>query len=579
MSMKWSRAYLPLLAVLLASAAQASSPVSTTLTAEEAKALRQLVAAAPPHGESALLDLTNPSQESVFRALMRINGFSPANRPQLFRMVEKIKKNHAALRAKNGSVPVRPATRSVFAAAAVPEDTYLVLNIGTNDWKTIDSTAFSTLYHGSHYSNVMITVQAHDGTVIKKSSAEEWDSGRDMAVESGDGENVSGKEIDSVGMFVGQDSTGTPYGPFYSVASGGYYPKQVNNDKPVVTTTNKSIVVCLNRANPDPSAPTQCDYGPTDPGHMPPDIKFPFKGAVQYFGNIDVDPSTGKPPPGSYSVSLSLTGRTTGGACKLVEAGKSFMDDPNTKINGNTITWDMEPVNFGKVCWANNEYYTLTLALTLSIGGVPVVATITNAPNTKPTVSTLVTKDLQLQYGCIVAGTQITMADGRKLPIEQIKRGDLVLGRDKRPLLVEWRTDGWDANIIRIVDSAGDEVQLTPLHPVPTERGMLQARDLKVGDRVFGAKGKTKIAKLTPEVVPRAVAVHNIGLIDADGKALKNSADATFFAGSLLVGDAALQAELMQSNTKAQPLRTRVPAEWRTDFDNWAKEQKKAKTP
>lgn len=560
-----------------AGTAYAGKPAA--LTKQESKSIQALIDSAPENGQPALMDLSDPAHDQAYRAILRINGLTPANRPQLFNSLAQVKKSHQALRAKGKPRPVFSSRRSAFAASDAPNDDYAVLNIGTNDWGVIDATAFSTMFRGSHYSNTAVTVTDNTGDVIKSNVGEEWDGGKDMAVDSGDGRNTTGGDIDVLGVYYGEDNAGKPYGPVYAAIAGGYYPKQIQNNKPVITTTNNHIVICLNRANPDPSAPTACDYGPTDPGKMPPDIKFPFKGSVQYFGNIKVDPNTGKPPRGSYSVSLSLTGRTTGGNCKLVEIGESFMNDPNTKINGDTITWDLEPANFGTVCWQNNEYYTLTLALMLTIDKTPVWATITNAPNTKPTVSTLVTSDLQLQYGCIIEGTPILMADGTTKTVETIQRGDRLRGRDGKPVIVEWRTNGWDNQSVVLTDSAGRSLQVTPLHPVATERGMVQARDLKIGDSIFGPEGKSKLTSITVKQSPKAFNVYNLGVVDAQGAFIAQRDHAAFFAGSLLVGDAAVQTELSRKMlqgaqaTNASELRRRVRPAWRADFDNWAKEQ------
>lgn len=573
------------LALLGLSVTSAHAGKPAPLTAQESKDLQQLIDSAPKHGEAALMDLSNPAHERAYRALLRLNGLTPDNRPHLYRTLAQVKKSYEALRAKGKALPTFSPRSGAYANTDSPVNDYAVLNIGTNDWKTIDSTAFSTMFNGSHYSNTLVTVTDDQGEVIKSNVAEEWNGGRDMAVDSGQGENKTGGPIDALGIYFGEDSAGTPYGPVYAAIAGGYYPKQINNDKPVITTTNTNIVICLNRANPDPSAPTACDYGPTDPNRMPPDIKFPFKGSVQYFGNIDVDPNTGKPAKGSYSVSLSLTGRTTGGNCKLVDIGESFMNDPNTKITGNTITWDLEPANFGTVCWQNNEYYTLTLALMLNINKVPVWATITNAPNTKPTVSTLITKDLQLQYGCIVEGTPILMADGSTKPVETVQRGDRLRGRDGQPVVVEWRTRGWDTQSVVLTDSAGKQVRLTPLHPVATGRGMVQARELKVGDSVYGPEGGMTLTAISAEQAPQAFNVYNLGVVAADGAFIAERDRAAFFAGSLLVGDAAVQGEVGRAILQAQrggspaQLRSRVPSAWHADFDHWVKEQSASVKP
>jgi len=541
-----------------------------TLATEEKAAVARLLSAAPKDGQARPIDLSDPEQEAAYKSILRISGITPDNRPQFFRSLEETKAEHKARRAKNLALPAPAA-----ASADIPTDQYAVLDISTSDWVSINSTAYSTMYLGSHLSSATATVFDAESNPLVSNSNDQWDDGRNMGVDSGEGKNPNptlGSEITSVGTYYGNDRTGNSYGPFYAAISGGFYPKQINNQKPILVQNKNTVVVCLNRANPTKENPGPCDYGPTTPGVYPPNVKIPVAGSVQYTGKIDVDPNTGKPKPGAYQVTLSLTGQSQGGSCKQKDIGDTFFNNPNTKINGDTITWDMEYADFGPVCYSNDENYTLTLGLRLNISGVPVWATITNAPNTKPRISTIVSSPLVVQWGCIAEGTLVRLADGRSLPIEKIKMGQTV-SSPNGPLAVRSTTKGWDHELIAVTDSKNRTITMTPNHPVPTGRGMIAAKELRVGDSLSTSKGKVIVDRLSTEMRRKAVRVYNLELGQVDGPKLADPTQATFYASDILVGDSEMQRLLMKRPVDVRELRSRIRPEWLEDFDNWAKEQ------
>ncbi len=559
--------------------AQTTTPQQDGLSDAERAAIHALIEKAPKDGRPRFYDLTNPSEETALRALLRIDGRTPQNRPYQFKVIEVRKAEQRAARARNApvSLDVPKILTAGLAGTPSPEDIDRVINIGTDDWKTISSVALSSYYNGSTWIFTGVNVFDADGKAIADGAKDQYGNGRVLAVPSSDGSNPSGQPVSVLGTYFYTDkSTGKPVGPLYASISGGYYPKQITETKPQITTTNKNIVVCLNRANPDPNNPTKCDYGPTDPG-VPNDkveIKIPFKGAIQYFSNIEVDPVTKKPPLGTFQVSLYLIGQELGGGCTGVDVGSTFMGDPNTKVVGDTISWDMT-ANFGHVCFPNNENYTLTFSLMLTFAKVPIWATITNEPSTKPTVSTLKIPALQVQYGCLLEGTEVRMADGSRRRIETIKIGDMVAGR-KGPLRVNGTTVGWDFDFVELSDSARGKVTVTPGHPIITERGLVKASEVKRDDVVFTPDRDHPTAKVTAARMlhqAKPGRVYNLMLTEQNGPPPTDPVDANFFGGDILVGDAAGQRQLMQQPVDTAAIRASLPKEMRADFDNWTKEQ------
>jgi hypothetical protein len=560
------------------SQAQTAAPYG--LSDAERAAVRALLEKAPKDGKRRFFDLTNPSEELALRALLRVNGRTPQNRPHQFRMIEERKAEQRAERTRQGQLSLEPAkaARLGTAAVPVPEDIDQVINIGTNDWKTISSAVVSSYYGGTLWSQATVNVFDAGGTAIAAGSGEQYGDGKLLVAQSDDGANPGGEGVTTLGTFFYIDKgTGKKMGPLYASITGGYYPKQITETKPQITTTNKNVVVCLNRANPDPNNPTKCDYGPTDP-NVPNDkvkVKIPFTGSIQYFNKIEVDPTTKKPPVGTYTVSLYLIGQTTGGGCSGQEIGDTFMGNPNTVVNGDTISWDMEYADFGHVCYKNNEFYTLTFSLMLTFSKVPIWATITNDPTTKPTVSTLKIPAMQIQYGCVLEGAEVLMADGSKRRIEDVKIGDQVASR-KGPLRVNSTTVGWDFDFVELAHDARGKVTVTLDHPVVTQRGLIRASDVKRSDVVYSSDRGRPSAKITGVKLlhePKARRVYNLMLTEPNGPPPGDVADANFYAGNVLIGDAEGQRQLMRSPAQTASVRARLPAEMRVDFDNWVKEQ------
>ncbi|MGH7393364.1 MAG: DNA polymerase III subunit alpha, partial [Candidatus Rokuibacteriota bacterium] len=84
---------------------------------------------------------------------------------------------------------------------------------------------------------------------------------------------------------------------------------------------------------------------------------------------------------------------------------------------------------------------------------------------------------------CLTADTWIEMADGSRKPITAIRDGDLVLTKDGPHAARRVRPSGIRP-VGRLVLANGMTMRCTPDHPVFTQRGWVDARDLAGGDTV-----------------------------------------------------------------------------------------------
>lgn len=91
--------------------------------------------------------------------------------------------------------------------------------------------------------------------------------------------------------------------------------------------------------------------------------------------------------------------------------------------------------------------------------------------------------------GCFAPETQITMADGSRLPINEVRIGDEVMSAAGRPVAVKTVIAGPEAKPMYRVGFAGRTVKVTEEHPFQTKDGLKKAHDLAVGDEVLDVDG------------------------------------------------------------------------------------------
>lgn len=93
---------------------------------------------------------------------------------------------------------------------------------------------------------------------------------------------------------------------------------------------------------------------------------------------------------------------------------------------------------------------------------------------------------------CVAPGTEVTLEDGTTRPIETLSEGQGILAFDPatgaitraRIELVLVHRNG-DYAFDQLRSASGEELELTPNHPVFTARGFLPAEELVVGDTLF----------------------------------------------------------------------------------------------
>jgi len=114
-----------------------------------------------------------------------------------------------------------------------------------------------------------------------------------------------------------------------------------------------------------------------------------------------------------------------------------------------------------------------------------------------------------------VAGTPVVTVDGKSRPIDQIKTGDQVDGRDLElqqdsPYRIGLTTRHRTQDFVTLTFTSGHSVTTTPEHPFRGyKRGWIPAQDLEAGDQLDGAAGAVTIASVTRQHTKETATVYD----------------------------------------------------------------------
>ncbi|HSP82042.1 MAG TPA: Hint domain-containing protein, partial [Myxococcaceae bacterium] len=151
--------------------------------------------------------------------------------------------------------------------------------------------------------------------------------------------------------------------------------------------------------------------------------------------------------------------------------------------------------DFGKDCLDSMQNTKLYVRTSLKVIGGPIL-------NLNPPVRYL--SDIKSIYNldwrnlCLAEGTQVLKADGTTVAVEEVQVGDKLLANGSGlALTVTTLSRGGERKpLVKLKDEAGHEVMVTETHPMVAKRGVVQARELKVGDVVLARDGARTLEKV-----------------------------------------------------------------------------------
>lgn len=150
--------------------------------------------------------------------------------------------------------------------------------------------------------------------------------------------------------------------------------------------------------------------------------------------------------------------------------------------------------------------------------------------------------------GCFVPETMIKLADGTEKAIEDLKAGDVVYNPvTKVNVAIKSILESAESDPIVSVVTQDGSIEVTQSHPMVTDRGIVKASELYVGDRVLTESGEYfEVQNISELPVSYSQRVLNI-ILDSDSE---DSNDHMVLADGIVTGDLIVQRQLAEESIK-----------------------------
>lgn len=504
-------------------------------------------------GKPMPLNLKDDIQYRFYMRQLELAGVTSETYPQLFRSIEESRAIH-----RQSGIP-QEAFYNTELGIEEAQEMNLITELGPTDEQQFFAAGLSSIIGGSNVTHLTLGLYDHEnnplGTVAQQV---EYNSGENFGITVAT--QNSSRYVKAVMTYFYELRSGKTISGTVSMATESY-PKMINHEDPMpVRNPQKNYTkVCLNRNASD------CDYclvgGRTN-------VIFPIKGSINYNGNIDPIQFDSQGHPINAYASISITRTEKGGGCFLIEK-HNFFKHENTIIKDHTLSWDLEPGEFGEACFGSGDDITFTMYVSVPVERKGVMATITNAPGTSPDYNTKIIPPIHIFWGCLAEGTKILMADGREKVIEDIEVLEKIVSDQKDTnLTIENTTIGIEEKpCIMIEDEQGHKLILSDGHPVMTPEGVVLAKLLRVGDEVCTVNGDAKLVKIQEIDYERDVWNLDVGMQN-DGVELTED-NTTFYANGILVGDAKMQRTFIHRHKHyKETVLESIPEKWHQDYFN-----------
>lgn len=252
----------------------------------------------------------------------------------------------------------------------------------------------------------------------------------------------------------------------------------------------------------------------------------------------------------------SLTAKSENSDEFYYENAKAYI----TNIEGGSmISWDLDP------CWSGvkvtelvkniYEYIDYTLSINVIYNGKRIPFIITNIPGSN-SLNRYQIERIYIYRDCFLEGTEITMDDGSKKKIEDLKEGDAVkAGNEKSAKVISLMMMERVDSVAHVLLEDGRELFVTSNHPLVTEDGARCTFLLERGQQIQTETGMCAISEICagPEQNYRLVSVELEG-------------EHQMYANGILAVDSSVEA---METAKAMNMRYKVEERWRQDYDGW----------
>ncbi len=146
-------------------------------------------------------------------------------------------------------------------------------------------------------------------------------------------------------------------------------------------------------------------------------------------------------------------------------------------------------------------------------------------------------------HGCFIAGTEISLNADLEVSVEDLRAGDSVLlSSGKKSKIVKVISGPEKHPVVKLQLVSGESLTVTQTHPMLTEMGVVQAKDLSIGSRLLTAKGHwVTLSSIATETYKGQV--YNFELAGS------HETDHLIYGNGIVTGDLYLQQKLQDKPT------------------------------
>jgi hypothetical protein len=552
------------------------------------------------------LNFADSRQYRFALARFKIAGKTPANSPELFRLLVLRRQEHVAKGYKAGLLPKAEMNLATTSADRQEMHYFESTSLGEKTPAPNDAvaTSGSTYPSGAYYTYVDVQITNVSGYPLGSLGwTEQYDEGQNVVANTtGDLSKTQQKRY-RVSSYKSEDSP-TGFVDSYRFTELGAATANAVATVPSITTptvtapqdiryNDNLISVCLNR-----TWTQDCDYDLTG---NPQSVKVPFAGSVRitslahqfdeaFINQLKADLNNNVTRADSGSLKLVLT--NAGGGCDVTDPNtlqakmsqfwnrvtvsidptlSQFDPQYNKKI---ILSWDLTDTNsafFDDGCRQIQNFAKMTALIPLPMvdsAGLKYSSSITISNDPAVQRPDQVLKQITITNSCLAAGTQVALADGEATAIEKVSAGATVANPYRKSLTVVDTATGVEPTpMVRIRDEAGRTLLMTEMHPIlVASRGMVQARALAVGDAVMTRTGPSKLVSVTRERWDGKV--YNLKVGSGAEKADLGEDQTVLYANGFVVGDGQIQKKYEERALarKSGSALARLPERWHRDY-------------
>jgi hypothetical protein len=529
------------------------------------------------------MDLSQPNQYRFLMTMLRRAGDSKERSPHMFSLLE------ASSRRGVGTEPkIAVITGPEGQATGAPQTLAYIGKLDSTGPQSYAATGLLSVEGGTVASQIVMTLLWNDQTYAANQGAQ-YGQGQYFSVPvsgtapSGNGPSTTeanaafiyiapGTNAPVVSYYRGEDTINPTNAcmqlPNYCVRScptcncTGSYQTACTN----AVTNTTPIKVCYTRGSPN-----ECDYFYPGPAH-PTNFVFPLQGNAQFSQNIF---ASGTTPTGA--VTITLENPLKGGGCYLTFQQLAPLAAANWTVptaTPNQLNWNFTGASFPDPNSCLEYYNDTNTYMHVQVNALVMTNqqfgqfefTSDRSQIGQPGV--YIVPQIQIQQGCLAAGTRIRLADGTTKPIETFayEHPDIVKSGGGNSKVLDVTKGIEDHPMIRLRTDEGQEILVTRTHPIMTPTGAVMASALKPQDMVLTAEGPARLAQVSLEIYTGKVYNLRVGSNDDP-----DIAHMTLEANGFIVGDARMQSALEKQEQKRQAVRPvagvdSLPVEWRADF-------------